>query len=213
MKRSDEVTLLAGGHPQIAKGDGDAPVQAYIAAMPGWKSEVGRRLDGLIVRIVPNVRKAVRWNSPFYGVDGRGWFLSYHCFTKYVKVVFLRGMSLHPLPPVESRDPNTRYFHIYENEKLDEGLLARWIKQASELPGVPLFLKWGSGLDRWTDCCGSTVRSQAIRGSRTGSQSPIRSGSSPGRGLSACAAAAPMSSNSSTTAAPLHAWKTHRSDM
>jgi hypothetical protein len=132
-------TLLAGGNPQIAKADGDAPVQAYIAAMPGWKGDVGRRLDALIGRIVPRVRKAVRWNSPFYGIEGQGWFLSYHCFTKYVKVVFLRGTALRPLPPVESRDPNTRYFHIHQNDELDEKLVASWIKQASELPGDPLF--------------------------------------------------------------------------
>jgi hypothetical protein len=127
--------LLAGGNPQIAKADGDAPVQAYIAAMPGWKRDVGRRLDALIERTVPDVRKAVRWNSPFYGIEGQGWFLSYHCFTKYVKVVFLRGTSLRPLPPVESKDPNTRYFHIHEDDQLDEELVASWIRQASELPG------------------------------------------------------------------------------
>ena len=134
-----KLILLAGGNPQIAKADGDAPVQAYIAAMPGWKRGVGRRLDALIVRIVPGVRKAVRWNSPFYGVEGQGWFLSYHCFTKYVKVVFLRGTSLRPLPPVASKDPNTRYFHIHEDDQLDEKLVASWIRQASKLPGDPLF--------------------------------------------------------------------------
>ena len=132
-------TLLAGGNPQIAKADGDAPVQVYIAAIPGWKRDVGRRLDACIVRTVPGVRKAVRWNSPFYGVEGQGWFLSYHCFTKYVKVVFLRGTSLRPLPPVESKDPNTRYFHIHEDDQFDEELVASWIKQASELPGDTLF--------------------------------------------------------------------------
>lgn len=132
-------TLLSGGNPQIAKADGDAPVQAYIAAMAGWKRAVGQRLDALIVRTAPGVRKAVRWNSPFYGMEGQGWFLSYHCFAKYIKVVFLRGSSLRPLPPVESKDANTRYFHIHENEPLDEELLASWIKQASKLPGDPLF--------------------------------------------------------------------------
>jgi hypothetical protein len=131
--------VLSGGNPQITKADGNAPVQAYIAAMPGWKSGVGHRLDELIVRTVPNVRKAVRWNSPFYGVEGQGWFLSYHCFTRYVKVVFLRGGSLRPLPPVESKDPNTRYFHIHEDDQLDEELMASWIRQASDLPGDPLF--------------------------------------------------------------------------
>lgn len=134
-----EPVLLSGGNPQIAKGDGDAPVQAYIAAMPGWKGDVGRRLDALVERLVPHVRKAVRWNSPFYGVEGQGWFLSYHCFTKYVKIVFLRGTSLRPLPPVESKDPNTRYFHVHEEDQLDEELLATWIEQAARLPGDPIF--------------------------------------------------------------------------
>ncbi len=131
--------LLSGGNPQIAKGDGGAPVHAYITAMPGWKRDVGRRLDALIVRTVPNVRKAVRWNSPFYGIEGQGWFLAFHCFTKYVKVTFLRGTSLRPLPPVESRHPHTRYFHIHEGDQLDEELVASWIRQASKLPGDPLF--------------------------------------------------------------------------
>lgn len=131
--------LLSGGNPQIAKADGDPPVQAYIAALPGWKRDVGRRLDALIVRTVPGVRKAVRWNSPFYGVEGKGWFLSYHCFTKYVKVAFLRGASLRPLPPVESRHPEARYFHIHADEPLDENLMASWIRQAAKLPGDPLF--------------------------------------------------------------------------
>jgi hypothetical protein len=138
-KAAKPVKLLSGGNPQIAKADGDAPVAAYIEAMPGWKRDVGRRLDALIVRTVPGVKKAVRWNSPFYGVEGQGWFLSYHCFTKYVKVVFLRGASLRPLPPVDSKDPNTRYFHIHEDDQLDERLLASWIKQAAKLPGENLF--------------------------------------------------------------------------
>ncbi|NRP73961.1 hypothetical protein ILFOPFJJ_04882 [Ensifer psoraleae] len=128
-------TLLSGGNPQIAKADGDAPVQAYIAAMPGWKSDVGRRLDALIVRTVPGVLKAVKWNSPFYGVEGQGWFLSFHCFTRYIKVTFFHGASLSPVPPVESKDKNVRYFHIHEDEEIDEELVARWIRQASELPG------------------------------------------------------------------------------
>ena len=127
--------LLSGGKPQIAKSDGDAPVQAYIAAMPGWKRDVGRRLDALIVRTVPKVRKAVKWNSPFYGIEGQGWFLSFHCFAKYVKVTFVRGASLRPLPPVESKDPNTRYFHVGEDGELDEKRVASWIRQASKLPG------------------------------------------------------------------------------
>ncbi|GMW02169.1 MAG: hypothetical protein AMXMBFR84_33050 [Candidatus Hydrogenedentota bacterium] len=136
---STKPILLAGGNPQIAKADGDAPVQAYIAAMPDWKQDAGRRLDALIVRTVPDVRKAVRWNTPFYGVEGKGWFLAFHCFTKYIKVTFLRGVSLIPLPPVASKDPNTRYFHIYEGEQIDEAQLTDWIRQASALPGEALF--------------------------------------------------------------------------
>jgi len=128
-------TLLAGGNPQIAKADGDAPVQAYIAAMPGWKRDVGRRLDALIVRTAPGVRKAVKWNSPFYGVEGQGWFLNFHCFTKYVKVAFFRGASLRPVPPGESRHRDVRYLDIHEDDQLDEELVASWIRQASELPG------------------------------------------------------------------------------
>ena len=127
--------LLSGGNPQIAKADGDAPVQAYIAAMPGWKRDVGRRLDALITRTVPGVRKAVRWNSPMYGVEGKGWFLGIHCFTKYVKVAFFRGSRLEPPPPGASKDRFTRYLDLREDDGLDEKLLARWIGQASALPG------------------------------------------------------------------------------
>ena len=127
--------LLSGGNPQIAKGYGDAPVQAYIAAMPGWKRDVGRRLDALIVRTVPGVHKAVKWNSPFYGIEGQGWFLGVHCFTKYVKVAFFRGASLRPLPPGESKQKSVRYLDIHEDDLLDETQLADWVKQASELPG------------------------------------------------------------------------------
>ena len=130
--------LLAGGNPQIAKADGDAPVQAYIAAMPGWKRDVGRRLDALIVRTVPGVRKAVKWNSPFYGVEGQGWFLGIHCFTKYVKVAFFRGTSLRPLPPGESKHKEVRYLDIREDDQFDEAQLAAWVKQASQLPGERL---------------------------------------------------------------------------
>jgi hypothetical protein len=126
--------LLSGGNPQIAKADGDAPVQAYIAAMPGWKRDVGRRLDALITRTVPGVRKAVKWNSPFYGVEGQGWFLSFHCFTKYVKVTFFRGTSLRPLPPGESKHADVRYLDIREDDELDETRLASWVTQASRLP-------------------------------------------------------------------------------
>ena len=128
-------TLLAGGNPQIAKADGDAPVQDYIAAMPGWKRDVGRRLDGLIGRNLPNVRKAVRWNSPFYGVEGQGWFLNFHCFTKYVKVAFFRGTSLRPVPPGESRHKDVRYLDIRKDDQFDEAQFTAWVKQASRLPG------------------------------------------------------------------------------
>ena len=127
--------LLSGGNPQIAKADGDAPVQAYIAAMPGWKRDVGRRLDQLIARTVPGVQKAVKWNSPFYGVAGRGWFLDFHTFTNYVKVAFFRGSSLEPLPPGASKHPEVRYLDLHEDEEIDEQLVASWIKQASDLPG------------------------------------------------------------------------------
>lgn len=127
--------LLSGGNPQIAKGHGDAPVQAYIAAMPGWKSEVGRRLDQLIVQAIPNVQKTVKWNSPFYGMEGEGWFLGIHCFAKYIKVAFFRGLSLNPVPPLESKSRDTRYVHIHETDRLDEEQFVSWVKQASRLPG------------------------------------------------------------------------------
>jgi hypothetical protein len=128
--------LLSGGNPQIPKGDGDEPVQAYIAAMPGWKQGVGRRLDALIERTVPDVRKAVKWNSPFYGAgdEDQGWFLSYHCYTNYVKVTFFRGASLRPVPPGQSKHQDVRYLDIYEGQ-LDEAQFTDWVKQASELPG------------------------------------------------------------------------------
>ena len=127
--------LLAGGNPQIAKADGDAPVQAYIAAMPGWKRDVGRRLDALIVHSFPDVRKAVKWNSPFYGVEGQGWFLSLHCFTHYVRVAFFRGTSLRPVPPGESKNKDVRYLDIHEEGEFDEAQLAGWVTQASRMPG------------------------------------------------------------------------------
>ncbi len=130
-----QPTLLSGGNPQIAKGYGDAPVQAYIAAMPGWKSDVGRRLDALIARTIPDVHKAVKWNSPLYGVDGEGWFLSLHCFTKYIKVAFFRGASLNPAPPETSKHKDVRYFHIHEDDRLDEAQFVDWVKQAGQLPG------------------------------------------------------------------------------
>lgn len=138
-KAAARPKLLSGGNPQIAKADGDAPVQAYLAAMPGWKREVGRALDALVVRTVPDVRKAVRWNSPFYGIEGRGWFLSFHCFTKYVKVTFLNGALLRPPPPVTSKHEAVRYFHIHEGDDVDTPELARWIRQASQEEGERLF--------------------------------------------------------------------------
>jgi hypothetical protein len=128
-------TLVAGGNPQIAKADGDAPVQAYIAAMPGWTSELGHRLDALVVRTVPGVCKAAKWNSPFYGVEGQGWFLSLHCFTRYVKVAFFRGTSLRPVPPGESKQKEVRYLDIHEGDPLDEAQMVSWIRQAAALPG------------------------------------------------------------------------------
>ena len=127
--------LLAGGNPQIAKGYGDTAVQAYIAAMPGWKRDVGRRLDALIVRAVPGVRKAVKWNSPLYGIEGQGWFLGLHCFTRYIKIAFFRGALLRPVPPGASKSKDTRYLDIYEDDQLDEAQLAAWVKRASQLPG------------------------------------------------------------------------------
>ena len=135
-----KVLLLSGGNPQIPKGDGDAPVQAYIAAMPGWKSDVWRRLDALIEREVPGVAKAVKWNSPLYGAAGQGaegshWFLSIHCFDKYIKVAFFRGQSLNPVPPIASKSRDTRYFHIHEDAPVDEALFADWVRQAAALPG------------------------------------------------------------------------------
>ena len=135
-------TLLSGGNPQIAKGEGEAPVQAYIDAMPGWKRDVGRRLDALIVRTVPGVRKAVKWNSPLYGVEGQGWFLGMHVFNRYVKLTFFRGGSLQPLPPGASKHQDVRYLDIREGEDLDEAQLAGWLKQAAALPG---FLAPGRG--------------------------------------------------------------------
>ncbi len=127
--------LLAGGNPQIPKGDGDAPVQAYIAALPGWKRDVVARLDALIARTVPQLRKAVKWNSPFYGVEGNGWFLSTHSFARYVKVAFFRGASLRPPPPGDSKSKDTRYLDIYESDAVNDAQLTAWVMQAAALPG------------------------------------------------------------------------------
>jgi hypothetical protein len=131
--------LLSGGNPQIAKADGDAPVQAYIAAMPGWKREVGLQIDALVMRELPQVKKAVRWNTPFYGIEGQGWFLAFHFFAKYIKVAFLCGRALQPMPPVESKDPNARYLHLFETDRLDDKQFSAWLKQAAKIPGDPLF--------------------------------------------------------------------------
>ncbi len=133
-RKGAKVVLLSGGNPQIAKADGDAPVQAYIAAMPGWKRDIVKRLDALIERNVPDVRKAVKWNSPFYGIEGQDWFLGFHVFTRYVKVAFFRGTSLRPVPPGASKDKETRYLDLHEGE-LDEAQMASWVKQAAALPG------------------------------------------------------------------------------
>ena len=133
-KKAEKPVLISGGNPQIPKADGDAPVQAYIAAMPGWKSDLGRRLDEFIVRTVPGVRKAVRWNSPFYGIEGQGWFLSYHVLTRYVKVTFFQGASLQPAPPGAGKDKDARWYDIYEGE-LDEAQMTEWIRQAAAIPG------------------------------------------------------------------------------
>lgn len=135
----DGPRLLSGGNPQIPKGDGDGPVQAYIAAMPEWKSDIGRQLDSLVVDAVPDARKAVRWNSPFYGIDGKGWFLSFHCFTNYIKVTFLNGGSLDPPPPVASKHEAVRYLHVSPDDPLDEAQFVDWVEQASALPGEDLF--------------------------------------------------------------------------
>ena len=141
-RKAAKPKLLSGGNPQIAKAYGDAPVQAYIAAMPGWKSEVGRRLDALITRAVPNVHKAIKWNSPLYGIDpekgGEGWFLGIHCYTKFIKIAFFRGAFLSPIPPGESKQKVVRYLHIREDDQLDDAQFTRWVKQASRLSGQRL---------------------------------------------------------------------------
>lgn len=134
---TDKPVLLSGGNPQIPKGYGDAPVRAYIAAMPGWKRDVGRRIDALVERCVPGVEKAIKWNSPFYGLEKDLWFLSYHCFDRYLKLTFFRGQSLDPVPPVASKSGDTRYVHIHEGDAIEDQI-EDWIKQASKLPGEKL---------------------------------------------------------------------------
>jgi hypothetical protein len=138
-KKRAKAVLLSGGNPQIAKGEGDAPVQAYIDAMPGWKRDLGKRLDAIITRNARSVRKAVKWNSPFYGIEGQGWFLSFHVFTRYVKVTFFSGAALRPVPPGASKHKDVRHFDIHEGDELDEKRMAIWVKQAAALPG------WASG--------------------------------------------------------------------
>lgn len=138
-KNADGVVLLSGGRPQISKGDGDASVQAYLEAMPGWKRAVGDALDALIVQTVPGVQKAVRWNTSFYGIAGQGWFLAMSCSAKFVQVAFLKGTALKPMPPVESKDPNTRYYKILEGDEIEIAAMTNWLKQASKLPGDLLF--------------------------------------------------------------------------
>lgn len=134
-KQSAKPKLLSGDNPQIAKGYGDAPVQAYIAAIPGWKQDLARHLDALIVRAVPKTQKAVKWNSPFYGMDDKHWFMSFHCFARYIKVAFFRGVSLNPMPPGTSKQKDVRYLDVHEDDELDEAQFIAWVKQASKLPG------------------------------------------------------------------------------
>jgi hypothetical protein len=138
-RKAVQAVLLSGGNPQIAKACGNEPVQAYIAAMPGWKSALGRRIDTLITRTVPHVYKAVKWNSPFYGIENDGWFLNIHCFTNYIKVAFFRGASLDPVPPGKSKMKDVRYLDIREDDEFDEALFVRWITQASRLPGYKMY--------------------------------------------------------------------------
>ena len=134
-RKRAKAAVLSGGNPRIAKAEGNAPVRAYIARMPGWKRDLGKRLDALIVRTMPGVRKAVKWNSPFYGLEGQGWFLGFHVFTHYVKVAFFRGASLRPLPPGASKGKDTRYIDVRQGDELDEAQMADWVKQAAQLPG------------------------------------------------------------------------------
>jgi hypothetical protein len=134
-KAAKKPALLSGGNPRIAKGLGEAPVKAYLAAMPGWKRAVGRSIDALVSGAVPDVKKAVKWNTPLYGVEDGVWFLSFHCFDRYLKVAFFRGASLSPVPPVESKQKTVRYFHIHEDDEFDEAQFTDWVKQASRQPG------------------------------------------------------------------------------
>jgi hypothetical protein len=136
--RPHQPKLLSGGNPQIPKGYGDAPVRAWLAALPAWKKAAARKLDSLVTRSVPGVGKAVKYNSPLYGIDGRTWFLSLHAFDRYIKVTFFRGTQLDPVPPVASKMPRVRYFHLHETDSLPADLFASWVKQAAMLPGEKL---------------------------------------------------------------------------
>lgn len=134
-RAAKSVKLLSGGNPRIEMADGDAPVQAYIAALPGWKHDLGQKLDALIVKSVPRVQKAVKWNSALYGIEGQGWFLGIHAFTRYLKLAFFRGSSLRPMPPGTSKGKDTRYLDIHEHDEVDEASLVKWLRQAAKLPG------------------------------------------------------------------------------
>ena len=169
-KKDAKPKLLSGGNPQIAKGYGDVPVQAYIDAIPGWKRDIGRRVDALIVRAAPKVQKAVKWNSPFYGMDDKHWFMSFHCFAKYIKVAFFRGASLRPPPPETSKQEHVRYFHIHEHDVLDEDQFHQ-VGEAGEQAAGREDVSGRS----WKSCCGIRVPSDAIRASRRGSRNvPIQ---------------------------------------
>lgn len=136
---NDEVKLLSGGNPQIPKGDGEGPVQQYVAAMPEWKGRIGRRLDDLVREVIPEARRAVRWNSPFYGIEGSGWFLSFHCLTRYVKVAWLNGGALDPPPPETSKYDHVRYLHLGPDDEIDDGQIRDWLRQAAAIPGEDTF--------------------------------------------------------------------------
>lgn len=135
----DDVVLLSGGNPQIAKGDGDEPLQAYLEAMPEWKGEIGRHIDDLVREVVPQALRAVRWNSPFYGIEGNGWFLSLHCFTKYVKITWLNGSELDPNPPGTSKQQRVRYLDIRQHDEIDDDQIRQWLRQAVTIPGDKIF--------------------------------------------------------------------------
>jgi hypothetical protein len=136
--KAGKAVLLSGGNPQIAKAEGDAPVQAWIAAAPGWKRGVGERIDGLVVKVLPGVRKAVKWNSPFYGADPDGWFLSLHCYDRFVRLAFFRGALMEPQPPGPSKVGDVRYLDIREDDATTDKQITAWIRQAIKLPSVKM---------------------------------------------------------------------------